>query len=247
MIRPAYFFVVLIFVLGPVAAKDRAAEVVRHIDEMYRAAASRASIEMQVVTPDWQRTLSLQAWSEGMEKTFIRIEKPAREKGVATLRIGSEMWNFLPKTNKVIKIPPSMMMSSWMGSDFTNDDLVREISFTRDYTFEEIHPEGGEPGHITIQCVPKDGVPVVWGRVLLVVTEDYVPVRQEYFDEAGNLMRTLTYSEVRRFGRRSLPSQLEMRPTQKPGNRTVIRYLELELDVPVDPAVFTLRNLQSGG
>lgn len=230
-----------------VLAADRAAEVVRHIDELYRAQSSRAEIEMLIVTPDWQRTLSLQAWSEGMEKTFIRIEKPAREKGVATLRIGNEMWNFLPKTNKVIKIPPSMMMSSWMGSDFTNDDLVREITFTRDFVFNEVRPPDAQPDLIYIQCIPKEDVPVVWGKVLLVVTDDYVPVSQKYFDEAGKLMRTLEYSEVRAFGSRRLPSVLEMHPTQKPGNKTVIRYLDLDLDVPVDPAVFTLRNLQSGG
>ncbi len=242
----------LLFPLGmslavTASGADRAAEVVRRIDELYRAKSSRARVEMLIVTPDWQRTLLMEAWSEGMDKTFVRIEKPARERGVATLRIGSEMWNFLPKTNKVIKIPPSMMMSSWMGSDFTNDDLVREFSLVRDYDFEEIRPPAARPGLIYIRCVPKPEVPVVWGSVVLTVSEDYVPVRQEFFDEQGRVMRTLEYSEVKNFSGRRIPSVLEMRPAAKPGNRTIFRYLELELDVPVDPAVFTLRNLQTGG
>jgi hypothetical protein len=230
-----------------VQGSDRAGEVVRRVDELYRAQSSRALVEMIIVTPDWQRTLLLNAWSEGMEKTFVRIEKPAREKGVATLRIGSQMWNFLPKTNKVIKIPPSMMMSSWMGSDFTNDDLVREFSLVRDYEFREIRPPQAEAGMIYIRCVPNPEVPVVWGSVVLTVTEDYIPVRQEFLDEQGRSVRTLDYSEVKSFGGRRIPSVLEMRPASKPGNRTILRYLELELDTPVDPAIFTLRNLQSGG
>ena len=115
-------------------------ELIREIDRLYRAETSYTELEMEIVTPHWQRTLAMYGWSEGMDNTFLRITAPRKEKGVATLRIDNEMWNFLPKTNKVMKIPPSMMMGSWMGSDFTNDDLVKESSLFEDYRYEAIPP-----------------------------------------------------------------------------------------------------------
>ena len=122
---------------------EKVLELVKKIDQIYRSKTSYAEFEMEIVTPRWQRTLSLDSWTEGTKKTFFRINEPKKEKGVATLRIENEMWNYLPKTNKVIKIPPSMMMSSWMGSDFTNDDLVKEFTLFEDYTYELIDFEGG--------------------------------------------------------------------------------------------------------
>ena len=115
--------------------------VIKHIDQLYRSETSHAEMEMHIVTPHWERTLAMTIWTQGMSKTFIRITAPKKEQGVATLRIGNEMWNYLPKTNKVMKIPPSMMMGSWMGSDFTNDDLVRESSMLNDYTYQFVTPE----------------------------------------------------------------------------------------------------------
>lgn len=118
--------IVLLFVSGATQNESElnVREIVKQIDELYRSESSYSELEMEIITPHWERTLKMKAWSKGMEKTFIRILAPAKEKGMVTLRIGNEMWNYLPKTNKVIKVPPSMMMSSWMGSDFTNDDLV---------------------------------------------------------------------------------------------------------------------------
>ncbi|MEJ2722432.1 MAG: outer membrane lipoprotein-sorting protein, partial [bacterium] len=107
---------------------DTIQKIIKDIDELYRSKSSYSEIEMHVVTPHWERTMAMNAWSSGMEKTFVRITAPQKDKGMATLRIGNEMWNYLPKINKIIKIPPSMMMSSWMGSDLTNDDIVKEYS-----------------------------------------------------------------------------------------------------------------------
>ncbi|HEQ71435.1 MAG TPA: outer membrane lipoprotein-sorting protein, partial [Spirochaetia bacterium] len=102
--------------------------VVHAIDTLYRANSSSGRVRMEITTPHWKRSLTMTVWSEGTEKTLIRILEPEKERGVGTLRIGNEMWNYLPATNKVIKIPPSMMMSSWMGSDFNNNDLVSEFT-----------------------------------------------------------------------------------------------------------------------
>ena len=221
-------------------------KLIRHIDQLYRSESSYSELEMEIVTPHWQRTLAMQAWSKGMDKTFIRITSPKKEKGVATLRIENEMWNYLPKTNKVIKIPPSMMMSSWMGSDFTNDDLVKEFSLFEDFTYELMDAEDGSDSLIQVNCIPHEDLPVVWGNIVTAVTkEDSMPVWQKYYSEEGELMRVLRYSDVTNFSGRTIPATMEMIPMNKQGHKTVIRYLKLEFNQKVDAEIFSLRNLRS--
>ena len=129
--------------------------IVKKMDQLYRSETSHAEMEMQIATPHWERTLAMTVWTKGMDHTFIRITAPKKEQGVATLRIGNEMWNYLPKTNKVMKIPPSMMMGSWMGSDFTNDDLVKESSMLNDYTYQLVKPEDATPAKCTFSSSRK--------------------------------------------------------------------------------------------
>ncbi|UCD17709.1 MAG: outer membrane lipoprotein-sorting protein, partial [Candidatus Zixiibacteriota bacterium] len=185
-------------------------------------------------------------WSEGMNKTFIRITSPKKEKGVATLRIENEMWNYLPKTDKVIKIPPSMMMSSWMGSDFTNDDLVKEYSLFEDYTYELARVENPRDDCHYISCIPNENVPVVWKNVIIAARKkDHIPLWQKYYDEKGRLMRLLTYDDVREFDGRMIPSVMEMIPQNKEGHKTIIRYIDIKFDIKLDKETFTLRRLRS--
>jgi outer membrane lipoprotein-sorting protein len=220
--------------------------IIREVDQLYRSQSSYSQLEMEIVTPHWQRTLTMKAWTQGTDKTFIRITAPDKEKGVATLRIKNEMWNYLPKTNKVIKIPPSMMMSSWMGSDFTNDDLVKEFSLFKDFSYQWIPSPPGSEDTIFIRCIPRPDLPVVWGSIETAVRKkDHIPVWQKYYDEKGKLMRTLSYSEVRRFGDRTIPATMEMIPQNKEGHKTVIRYLEIEFDRKIGDEVFSLRNLRA--
>jgi outer membrane lipoprotein-sorting protein len=220
--------------------------IIREVDQLYRSQSSYSQLEMEIVTPHWQRTLTMKAWTQGTDKTFIRITAPDKEKGVATLRIKNEMWNYLPKTNKVIKIPPSMMMSSWMGSDFTNDDLVKEFSLFKDFSYQWIPSPPGSEDTIFIRCIPRPDLPVVWGSIETAVRKkDHIPAWQKYYDEKGKLMRTLSYSQVRRFGDRTIPATMEMIPQNKEGHKTVIRYLEIEFDRKIGDEVFSLRNLRA--
>ena len=222
-----------------------AEKIVKKVDELYRAKTSTALVEMEISTPHWQRKLKMKAWSMGMDKTFIRILEPKKERGIATLRIGNEMWNYLPKTNKVMKIPPSMMMSSWMGSDFTNDDLVKEYTFIKSYYFQLIKPEKAEPGVVYVKCTPKEGLPIVWGYIIIAVRQqDYMPLWQKYYDEKGTLMREMIFKEEKIFGRRKIPSVLELIPRTKKGHKTILRYLEASFDTKIDKNIFTLRNLR---
>ncbi|MDH4158259.1 MAG: outer membrane lipoprotein-sorting protein [candidate division Zixibacteria bacterium] len=250
-ILEAVAFFLILMAVWALTKSVRAEEIdvkklMKEVDELYRANSSYAELEMEIITPHWQRTLAMKAWSIGMDKTFIRITAPKKENGVGTLRIENEMWNYLPKTNKVIKIPPSMMMSSWMGSDFTNDDLVKEFSLFEDFTYELVTVEDAEEGLIYINSIPREDLPIVWGNILIAVREkDHVPVWEKYFDEKGTLMRVLKFSDVRQFRERRIPAVMEMIPQNKEGHKTVIRYNLLEYDIAVDEDVFSLRHLRS--
>lgn len=220
-------------------------QIIKDVDEMYRSQSSYAEMEMEIVTPNWTRTLRMNVWTEEMEKTFIRILSPAKEEGVGTLRIGNEMWNYLPKVNKVVKVPPSMMMSSWMGSDFTNDDLVKEFSLFEDYDYKHTYPDSMPDSLVFIECIPREDLPVVWGKIIVAVRAgDHIPVREEYFDEDGEIMRILYFSDVETFDDRTVPSVMKMVPQDEEGNRTVIRYLTLKFNIEVDEDIFSLRNLR---
>jgi outer membrane lipoprotein-sorting protein len=202
-------------------SRPKVQEVIDKIDQLYRADSSYALMEMQIVNPNWERTLRLKAWSEGTEKTLIRILEPAKERGTGTLRIGNEMWNYLPKVDKTIRIPPSMMMSSWMGSDFTNDDLVKEFTFAEDYDFQYAEVQNPEAGRLYIECTPK-----------------------QYYDERDRLMRTMSFRDVKTFGDRTIPSVMELVPEDGKG-KTIIRYLEAEFDIDIPADTFTTRSLRT--
>jgi len=247
--KKALLIILLILIGLPVTGWSGDVDVdslVHEVDRLYRAKSASATIEMEIVTPHWQRTLEMKSWSEGMKKTFIRITAPAREKDVATLRIDNEMWNYLPKANKVMKIPPSMMMGSWMGSDFTNDDLVKESSLFEDYSYSLIEPDSADPDLYYINCVPHKDLAVVWGNIVIAVRRsDHIPVWQKYYDEKGKLMRIMTYSDVQKVDGREIPMTLSMVPQNKEGHKTVIRYLDLKFNVKLDPETFSLRNLHA--
>jgi outer membrane lipoprotein-sorting protein len=231
----------------PVYAQDRLGlnEIVNRMDKLYRSDTSEGRIEMTIVTKNWKRTIGMNIWSEGLDKTFIHITGPKKDAGITTLRKKTEMWNYFPKINKVMKVPPSMMMSSWMGSDFTNDDLVKESSMTSDYNARLINPGDAKQENYYIELVPQKDIPIVWARIIIVVRKkDYIPVEQSYFDEKGRKMRVMTFSEVKKFNNRSIPSLLEMRQLNKPGKKTVIRYIDIQFDLELKLDVFTLRNLQ---
>ena len=239
------FFVTFVIVQTVQASDAEVEEIIKHIDQLYRSKTSQAAMEMQIVTPNWERTLAMTVWTKGTDKTFIRITAPKKEKDVTTLRIGKEMWNYLPKVNKTFKISPSMMMGSWMGSDFTNDDLVRESSLIDDYSYKLITPEQASPELIYIELIPKEDSPIVWGKVVSAVrSSDYLPVWQHFYDEKEKLMRVLNYKDIKSFGSKTIPSVMEMIPQNKEGHKTVVRFLKAEFDSEIDDKIFTRRNLQ---
>lgn len=228
------------------AAEDDIVRILEKMDRLYRSETSYSEIVMEIVTPRWERTLEMAVWTQGQDRTFIRIHAPRKEEGMGTLRIDNEMWNYLPRTNKVMKIPPSMMMGSWMGSDFTNDDIVKEITYLKDYTWEWTTVDTPQDGVLYIRLTPRDGVPVVWGYLVLAVRQsDLLPAWERYYDEKDRPIRTLVFSDIRQFGTRTLPSTMEITPASKEGQRTTVRYTESRFDEPHEGDIFSLRNLRS--
>jgi outer membrane lipoprotein-sorting protein len=221
--------------------------IIKKVDQLYRSRTSYAEMEMEIITPRWERTLAMKVWTEGMDKTFIRITAPKKEQGLSTLRLENEMWNYLPKTNKVMKIPPSMMMSSWMGSDFTNDDLVKEFSLFEDYSYEPATVPEPRDELYYINCLPREDLPVVWGNIVIACRRsDYLPVWAKYYDEKGELMRVWRYSNIQEFDGRRIPATMEIIPQHQKGHKTIMRYRSAEFNVPLDKDIFSLRNLRSG-
>ena len=225
------------------SAQESAVDIIDAMEELYRGESSLARMTMIVETPQFQRTMEMESSSLGTEKAFIRILAPRKDRGIATLKLDLEMWNYLPKINKVIKVPPSMMMGSWMGSDFTNDDLVKQTTLTDDYdlTLEETDTE------YRITLVPKSNTVTVWGKIDYNVNKELmIPLSQNFYDDSDRLIRKMEFSEPREISGLLIPSRMEMIPINKEGHKTVIIYDELQFDPPeIDESIFTMRNLRS--
>ena len=222
-------------------------EILERVDKLLRGDSSRGRVEMQITTEHWSRSLEMEIWSLGTEYSLVRVESPAREAGTATLKAGQEVWNYLPRVDRTIKVPPSLMMGAWMGSHFTNDDLVKESSIVDDYDFE-ISFEGDRDGVAVWEftLIPKPEAPVVWGRVEYEVRQhDLMPTTVEYFDEDGELARTIQFSDYRTMGGRLVPATMDVVPTDKPEELTRLIYHELDFDVEIDEAFFSLRSLRA--
>jgi outer membrane lipoprotein-sorting protein len=224
-------------------AEDEASRIVRAMDELYRTRGSIVKVEMTIEAPNWTRRLGMDVWTSGTRKTFIRITAPKKDAGIATLRDGNQMWNFFPNIDKVMKVPPSMMMGSWMGSDFSNDDLVRETSLRTDYDARLLSPP--TPDVHMVELTPKTDAVSLWSRIVLTVRrEDLLPLSESFYDEKGVEMRRMTFGDIRRLGGRTVPSVMELVPLGKKGHRTTLRFVEARFDEDVDNSIFTLRNLR---
>ena len=226
---------------GAVCALDLA-ELVRDVEQQYHGTSSHALTTMQVRTANWERTLEMEAWSLGRDYFLVRILEPAKERGVATLKRDREVWNYLPKVDRTIKVPPSMMGGSWMGSHITNDDLVKATHVDKDYTFRLLE-EG--PGHWLIECLPRPEAAVVWGKIVYRLRKQpRVPEQIDYYDEEQQRVREIRFDEVRKINDRTVPLRLTVTPLDKPGEQTVLHYRDLTFGVPLDQGYFNLRSLQ---
>jgi outer membrane lipoprotein-sorting protein len=224
-------------------------EIVDYVDRLMRGESSRGEVAMDVQTENWQRSLRMSVSSLGTDYALVRILEPRKDAGTATLKSGNEIWNYLPKVDRTIKIPASLMSAAWMGSHFTNDDLVKESRLVEDYDIS-IGFDGARNGVEVWEFVltPRPEAPVVWGSIRYEVRKsDFMPVWARYYDEQAALKRTLTFSDYRVFGDRLVPGIMRMVPEDDPGEYTEVRYEDLEFDVDLTPESFSLRQLRSRG
>ncbi len=229
-----------------IAQAQDATEIVRQADLKMRGESSRSEITMKIIRPNWDRSLSVTAWSKGNDYSLILITAPARDEGTAYLKRGNEIWNWLPNINRTIKLPPSMMSQSWMGSDFSNNDLVRESSIVTDYTHELVGDStlSGYDCH-KIEMIPKPDAPVIWGKVMIYISKDeYLQLHTEFYDEDNTLMRTMTGSEVEELDGRLIPTYMEMLPADEPGHKTVLMYEDIAFNIDISESFFSIQNMK---
>ncbi len=231
----------------PAAAADPAppdvGRLLDRIDDLYRSKSSIARMEITVTTPRNVRTMRIQAWTRGEDDALIVVEAPPREAGTATLRVGDNLWNWLPRIARTIRVPPSMMLGSWMGTDFTNDDLVKESSLRKDFA-AKVDRRSSEPPGWWLTLDARQGVVGRWARIELLVGDDDLPITERHFDRKGRLARTMTFDELKTLGGRRLPARMVLVPEGEPGKRTEMRYLEARFDVPLPADVFSLSRLE---
>ena len=228
------------------ALAETASEIVRKADLQMHGESSYTETTMQIIRPDWTRTMSMKAWSKGADYSLVLVTAPARDKGSSSLKRNKEMWNWVPSIERVIKIAPSMLGQSWMGSDFTNDDLINQSSIVVDYT-HKLLPEEKFDGVAcwVVEATPKENAPVVWGKLVLHISVDQYHQRKiAYYDEFDELINTMTTLEVKKIGGRMLPTRMEMQPADEPEQKTVLTYQLAAFDFDLPSSFFSQSNMK---
>jgi outer membrane lipoprotein-sorting protein len=227
-------------------AVKKAKEILRQLDDMWRGTSSHSILTMQVKTAHYTRDMQMEGWSKGKDKTLVRVLSPLKDKGAATLKSGSEIYSYLPKTDRTIRLTSGMMMGSWMGSHFTNDDLVKESRMDQDYD-PSITFEGRRDNQDVIEftLIPKPEAAVVWGKIVaLILANDYMPVKYTYYDEDMKVARTMTFSRYEKLAEKIRPKVMRVVPADKPDEYTELVYDKLELNIKLEDDFFSLSSLK---
>jgi outer membrane lipoprotein-sorting protein len=241
-----YILVIIALIIVTLVQAESAKEVVAKSDELIKSKSSFTEMKMSVIKPDWSREIEMKVWALEPDYALVLLTEPAKDKGTVTLKRGKEVWNWIPSVHRAIKIPPSMMMQSWMGSDFTNDDLVKQSSIVTDYEHSFIGEEEVD-GYLChkIQMTPKPEAGVVWGKILIWISkEGYLQLRADYYDEDEYLIKSMIGSKIKKMGGRTIPSHWEMIPLDKPGQKTVMEYLSIEFNINTDESFFSQQNMK---
>lgn len=223
---------------------QQAMKTVERVTHLFSSKSSQATVKMQIINQDGQRTLEMNIWTLG-DKVLVQIKNPPDEAGTAILKVGSNIWYYLPKSHRTVAIPPAMAMTSWMGSDFTIDDLVKETSLEHDYSISLAFE--GTRGGVAVDeytLTPKPNAAVVWGKIVLQIRQaDSAPTWQGFYDEDGKLKKELAFSVYKKMSGRLIPTRLVMRSSDKPGAQTTIEYENIVFDAPISADTFSLANL----
>ena len=242
-----YLFLLLGYMPGLYAQNMTATEIVKKADEKFNGEKSGIStMVMMIVRPAWQRTIEFKSWTIGRENSLTLITAPAKDQGQTFLKRGQEMWSWNPSINRLIKLPPSMMSQGWMGSDYTNDDILKESSIVKDYTHEIIGEEMimGKSCY-KIKMVAKADAAVVWGhQVRWIDKKDLLVLKTELYDEDGYFVRTELGSEIKVMDGRVIPTRLELLPAEEKGNKTIVEIKDIKFNVSIDDDFFSQQNMK---
>ena len=238
--------ILLLTIVSPLVQAQNAKDIIIKADEKMRGSSSYIEMKMTIIRPSWKREMTMKAWEKGPDYSLILITEPARDRGISYLKIKKEMWNWQPSIDRVVKMPPSMMTQSWMGSDFTNDDFIRQSSVVNDYTHKLLGSETVEKRdcHI-IELVPNENSSVVWGKVVLWIDKkEYLQMKAKFHDEDNQLVNTMLGKNVKNIGGRLLPSVMEIIPADEPGNKTVVEYISAEFNKKIADEVFSIQYMK---
>ncbi len=244
--------ILLLFLLlfsQPVLAYDAdcdAREIVRDAIEHWRGLSSYTEMTMVIHRPDWERSMTMRAWTKGQEQSLVRVVEPRKDRGNGTLIDDNNMWTFSPKINRVIKVPSSMMGQSWMGSDFSNKDIARADDIIDQYDHSVLSQETVDDIVVyEIESVPHEDAAVVWGREVLKIRADHVVLEHAFYDQDGELVKKLVSLEVADMGGRTIAKRQRMTKADEPGEWTEIGVIEVQYELDLDDNLFTLSNLRN--
>lgn len=229
----------------PTAAQE-AETIVRQAMDHYRGQSSRADMTMTIHRPDWERSMRMQAWTSGDEKTLVRVTEPRKDAGNATLSVDNNMWTFSPSINRVIKVPSSMMGQNWMGSDFSNKDVSKSADIVSQYDHTLLATEE-QDGHRVwvIQSVPHEEAAVVWGREVLRIRDDWVLLEQQFWSQDGKLVKTLSALEIEEMAGRPVATVMRMAKIDAPEEFSELLTHAVEFDLELADSLFTLSSLRN--
>lgn len=236
----------LLATVMPVSGQD-AREIIKKADEkMQGEETSQSTMTMTIVRPSWERVITFKSWTRGRDYSLALITSPAREKGQTFLKRENEMWNWNPTINRLIKLPPSMMSQGWMGSDFSNDDLLKESSIVVDYTHSIIGEEIIDGWDCyKIELVPLENAAVVWGRILKWISKgEYLQMKSKYYDEDDYLIKTELAYDIKTMDGRLLPAKFELIPEEEEGHKTVVVMDEILFNKPISDGFFSQQNMK---
>lgn len=219
-------------------------EIIDRVEDNLRGKDVYMLMEMTITSARHERTVKIESWAVGKDKSFMKILYPPKDRGITFLKLDKQLWQYVPKIERTVKIPPSMMLQSWMGSDFTNDDMVRESSLADDYQASIVKTEGDL---VTIELLPKPGAAVVWGKIVSVIdVGDYTQVHDAFYDDFGEKVREMFYSDVRSFGTHRVPTVMRIKPLEpgKEKNQTEVRLIEVIYDKGISDSYFTKKALR---
>lgn len=250
MIMPQWIYVAALLLLTLNASAttkvNEARDIVTHAMDRWRGNSSIGEMRMTIHRPDWERSVTLKTWTSGLEQSLILVTSPAKDKGNATLLVEQQLWSYSPKINRIIKIPSSMMNQSWLGSDFSNRDITKSTEILNQYTFELLESQVGN-GHTqhVIQATPLPDAPVVWGKEVLTIRDDFVMLQQQYFDQDMALVKTLQTLAITVFDGRPIASHMRVSAVETPDQWTDMEVLSTTFDATLPDDTFTLSNLRS--